>query len=820
MCAQSPLPTSALDQVNSSRVYIPPYLGIMAWFVVLGLAYVLSIHDGHATPPRVPHPVRPTYQAHLKRQQGPVASYQRYAFYRVGGCTQAPDKPSLLDQLGSLHPYQHCPKVTPLSHSLDSSLSLDRGPRSLNDPLSIASMRQTWRAASAQQDTLQTYRSAALLRPLPSPQRTAERLQLSEAYELLRSLDHGPISYHDLSPKDALHRLDRLSKDALGSQVRARSLHALTQWGSPEQSTLARTTLWTDLPQSVLSKRLSVAPSSPDWLRRGEAAFKERDYQLTIDAMQRFSPLQSQIEWIKPPSEPLSSSQSSRDRNEQRAALLIAISLMRLRVHTDEADHQLHIAASGPDPELQASAIYYQAHLFSRLKRWDESLERLNRYIKVGPRGRRKREAKYQLGRVLHQAGRYREAVIAQRSYLKTKPKDRVMYEWFLGWSYFRAGDCRNAIKVWQSLTQHKNLIVGPKALYWTARCQVINQQKRRALKTLAKLNRVAPLGYYALLSQDLLARLKGQPFKWRNPIRRHRRRHWSLAAPIVPKKSLKKLRRSSTTRPYSQKIDEVLQLVGLGEEGLARVKAKPICGASQVVKLLKRRLGARSTYSLCDQLFYYTGDHGKLWRRQASRRVAWRSGLHKRSPLERVGAYPLAYYDLSVAAAEIETISPWWLMAHMLQESRYRPDVVSYAQAIGLLQILGRTGLRIHQRLNWPKGNFSSDLLYDPALSIRYAAWYLHHLSDDLGHPLLAIGAYNGGPMRFADHQDAFQGQPFDLMVEEMGAHESRNYLRKVADHFIRYLALYGSDEEWTAWTTRLAPPEYTPTPQRSVGF
>ena len=68
---------------------------------------------------------------------------------------------------------------------------------------------------------------------------------------------------------------------------------------------------------------------------------------------------------------------------------------------------------------------------------------------------------------------------------------------------------------------------------------------------------------------------------------------------------------------------------------------------------------------------------------------------------------------------------------------------------------------------------------------------------------------------MRFADHQDQFKGQEFDIMVEEMGAHESRNYLRKVADHFIRYLAIYASDQEWSSWTQRLMPPLLTPVPK-----
>jgi soluble lytic murein transglycosylase len=286
-----------------------------------------------------------------------------------------------------------------------------------------------------------------------------------------------------------------------------------------------------------------------------------------------------------------------------------------------------------------------------------------------------------------------------------------------------------------------------------------------------------------------------------------------------LPKREIKSLKKYRDTRHLGDQISRALQLVSVGEEGLARAQSNKLCHG-QNHRLIKRRLGKAQLYRLCDALLFYTGDHGKRWKRQASRRIGWRSGISKRTPQERAESYPLAYYDLSVAAAEVEKISPWWLMSHMLQESRYRPEVVSYAQAIGLMQILGRTGKRIHERMKWPQGAFFSDQLYDPALSIRYAAWYLRRLSDDLGHTMLAIGAYNGGPMRFADHQDEFQGHPFDVMVEEMGAHESRNYLRKVTDHFVRYLALYASDQEWERWTQRLAPPQYTPKAKRIVGF
>ena len=171
-------------------------------------------------------------------------------------------------------------------------------------------------------------------------------------------------------------------------------------------------------------------------------------------------------------------------------------------------------------------------------------------------------------------------------------------------------------------------------------------------------------------------------------------------------------------------------------------------------------------------------------------------------------------------AAAEAEGLTPWWLMAHMLQESRYQPHVVSHAQAMWLLQFLERTGARVQEALGWPPAPFYGERLFDPAVSVRYAAWYLRRLWDDLGHPILAMAAYNGGPTRVADHMEALSSLPMTELIEELGAHESRNYMRKVTDHLLRYLALYAPPAEWEAWVGRLALPERAPTPKRQINF
>jgi len=712
-------------------------------------------------------------------------------------------------------------------------------------PLDIARVRTAWVNSSlASQDKL-TYHFASTLSQLPIPDRARERVQLSEAVHLLSALQYGPVHHAKLTPDQAFERLHLLARSADGEQVRAEALEVLMRWGRDSKiRERAHEMLWTELPQTPPARRLNFFPAHADWLQRGLAAFKARDYQLTLGALYHYTPLGQEASALLPreissATKPLTSSPMNSDRvqsalpssrvhldlkysmaeTRQRAALMVAISLMRLRVYPKEAERQLNRAVQGPDHQTQLSAIYYQAHLFNRMKRWDESIAQMRHYIREGPQGRRRREARYQIGRTLHQAGRYDEAIVAHKQFLETRPRDRAMYEWFLGWSYFRKGDCKNATRVWREISSNSNLIVGPKALYWIARCHAKNGRKRSALRTLKKLFKNAPLGYYALLAQKLGAQLRKRSFKWRNPLRKDRKRHWRAAALPVPKRSIKKLKSHRKIRHLGDQVRQALQLVSIGEEGLARIQSRELCDG-QASKLIKRRLGKKRLYRLCDALLFYTGDHGKRWKRQASRRIGWRTQIAQHKPQVRAEAYPLAYYDLSTAAAEVENISPWWLMAHMFQESRYRPEVVSHAQAIGLMQILGRTGKRIHERMNWPHGPFFSDQLYDPALSIRYAAWYLRRLSDDLGHPLLAIGAYNGGPMRFADHQDQFQGQPFDVMVEEIGAHESRNYLRKVADHFIRYLALYASDQEWERWTQQLIPPDITPTARRIVGF
>ena len=92
------------------------------------------------------------------------------------------------------------------------------------------------------------------------------------------------------------------------------------------------------------------------------------------------------------------------------------------------------------------------------------------------------------------------------------------------------------------------------------------------------------------------------------------------------------------------------------------------------------------------------------------------------------------------------------------------------------------------------------------PGVALRQAAWYLAQLREEYqGSMHLAMAAYNGGPRRMTQHVKIRGHLAFPDMIEEIGAHETRNYVRKIMDHLVRYLELYASDDERKAGLKRL---------------
>ncbi len=157
---------------------------------------------------------------------------------------------------------------------------------------------------------------------------------------------------------------------------------------------------------------------------------------------------------------------------------------------------------------------------------------------------------------------------------------------------------------------------------------------------------------------------------------------------------------------------------------------------------------------------------------------------------ISAVEALPRAYEPEVEAAARRHGLDPNLLFAVMRVESVYQKEIVSYAGAIGLCQIMPRTGALIASA----KGDtdYTTAWLLDPEVNLDYAAWYLRSLLERFdGHLPLAIASYNGGPHNVRRWlRDRVPSMPMEAFLEHIPFSQTHRYVRRVLGYYAAYRA------------------------------
>ena len=157
---------------------------------------------------------------------------------------------------------------------------------------------------------------------------------------------------------------------------------------------------------------------------------------------------------------------------------------------------------------------------------------------------------------------------------------------------------------------------------------------------------------------------------------------------------------------------------------------------------------------------------------------------------------YPRYYADMVEKYAKLYNVDTFLVAAMILEESRYNAEAVSWAGAIGLMQIMPATGKELAQQLKIRR--FRTSMLKQPDVNIRMGTKYIGDLNswfDD--NAMLVIGAYNGGPGRMRRWVKSKNIKDIDEFVEKITIRETRLHIKKVIDSHDRYVALYGKTKE-----------------------
>ncbi len=152
--------------------------------------------------------------------------------------------------------------------------------------------------------------------------------------------------------------------------------------------------------------------------------------------------------------------------------------------------------------------------------------------------------------------------------------------------------------------------------------------------------------------------------------------------------------------------------------------------------------------------------------------------------------AYPKAFEELVLAAAEKYHVESELIWAVMREESHCRYDAVSRAGAMGLMQIMPPTGKDIASRLG--EAYTDNDLLI-PETSIRFGVFYIESMLRMFeGDIDKALAAYNGGGGNVKKWMESNLGTTDEDFPTAITFPETQEYITKVTNSYYIYQWLY----------------------------
>lgn len=157
--------------------------------------------------------------------------------------------------------------------------------------------------------------------------------------------------------------------------------------------------------------------------------------------------------------------------------------------------------------------------------------------------------------------------------------------------------------------------------------------------------------------------------------------------------------------------------------------------------------------------------------------------------------AYPLAFDHILSPMANILEMDKYIILSIMRAESYYNPNAASPVGAMGLMQLMPYTALRIASQLD--DNQFKVENLADPKVNIAYGAYYLKSLLTYYDNNyFLAIAAYNAGPTAVDNWLTNCGPCSVDEFVEAIPYEETRRYVKKVVKYYSQYRKIHDGQD------------------------
>jgi len=439
-----------------------------------------------------------------------------------------------------------------------------------------------------------------------------------------------------------------------------------------------------------------------------------------------------------------------------------------------------------PSESYADDSLYFLGRAFTSLGQEDNSISYYQKVLAKYSQGNYADDSLYRIGRIYFLRGDLESAAASYEKIVNNYPGGDKISDayWELGWIQFRSGNYNNAKNTFQGMkVKFKGSSVGEEAMFWEARCLQKLGENDAAANIYKEIIDSKTYTYYTFASQRSLKSM-GVEYdipKIDNTVYPDNPKIATLLPEIY--QDIENINASGSQDGKFTHIDKAKELLSLEFYSSA---AKEIEAGSGEFE--QDNLGILEISTLYLKAKDYL-DSQKLIAKYFSKLKSNLNNPYKDYVYYLL--YPYGFKEYIDKYSGQFNVDPLFVLAVIREESRFQPDAGSYAGALGLMQIIPKTGKGIASQLGISK--FSNQMLLDPEMSIRMGSYYLSRQLESFNqNKYYACGAYNGGPGSMSKWISSWGDKDIDEFIEYVSYDETRNYIKKVMGSYFFYQTLY----------------------------
>ncbi|MGV7220583.1 MAG: tRNA (adenosine(37)-N6)-dimethylallyltransferase MiaA [Nitrospinales bacterium] len=470
------------------------------------------------------------------------------------------------------------------------------------------------------------------------------------------------------------------------------------------------------------------------------------------------------------------------------------------------------------DIQLPIRFYFFKARAYNGLRQRQKANDTLDTFIKAFPTHPRVPEAQYTMGRNAWNLGNsqlgidFFQSNVVNHKNSKWVPQSRFLlgkvYEdiknhnkaieyyktlissdgqniyaqkavWNIGWNFYKRNKFQKALQHFEESSQRfpQGRYI-EKILFWMAKANEKTGNDEKAMEIYKEISSRYPFTYYGIQANEKLVR-KGLKSSTNNLFEKdlaEKKRHHKQLIPETLSEGLSKAELFHFNRANEMTI------MGFNNN------------ATLEINWIERSIKQTQSNTMWVSMMYNRAQDYAKAVRTLSRQ------FNKKSKEEEKelsfdfwdNYYPSAYSNrINIWSKEYQ-VDPILVKSIIRQESLYDAKALSPAGAMGLMQVMPKTGQKLWQQLN-KKPKYDSKLLFDPEINIQLGVKYIDQLRNKYGEydPYILI-CYNAGPhvlekwlRRFNDVKDN------DVFIESIPYPETRKYIKRVMRNYGIYKLL-----------------------------